>query len=161
MEMTGIGEAAQFMEVGIRGIDMALRLTGSFAGWTVEKAIQLLKFVIARCDEARKTPEILKKGELRVDQLLKWNAENGYKSCVMQIDEDLAEDFVEYCNQNKLSYAFLKDLNKSDECMEVVYSEAQAEAFTVYIQNHRENAIDTWWNVNTEKKLSSLESIEF
>ena len=48
MEMTGIGEAAQFMEVGIRGIDMALRLTGSFAGWTVEKAIQLLKFVIAR-----------------------------------------------------------------------------------------------------------------
>lgn len=140
MEMTGIGEAAQFMEVGIRGIDMALRLTGSFAGWTVEKAIQLLKFVIARCDEARKTPEILKKGELRVDQLLKWNAENGYKSCVMQIDEDLAEDFVEYCNQNKLSYAFLKDLNKSDECMEVVYSEAQAEAFTVYIQNHRENA---------------------
>ena len=58
----------------------------------------------------------------------------------MQIDEDLAEDFVEYCNQNKLSYAFLKDLNKSDECMEVVYSEAQAEAFTVYIQNHRENA---------------------
>ena len=44
MEMTGIGEAAQFMEVGIRGIDMALRLTGSFAGWTVEKAIQLLKF---------------------------------------------------------------------------------------------------------------------
>ena len=21
--------------------------------------------------------------------------------------------------------------------------------------------IDTWWNVNTEKKLSSLESIEF
>lgn len=34
----------------------------------------------------------------------------------------------------------MKDLNKSDECMEVVYSEAQAEAFTVYIQNHRENA---------------------
>ena len=140
MEMTGVGEAAQFMEVGIRGVDMALRLTGSFAGWTVDKAIQLLKFIIVRCDEAKKRPEILKEGEWRADQLLKWNADNGFKSCVLQIDEDLADDFVEYCNQNKLAYSFLKDLNKSDECMEVVYSESQAEAFTVYIQNHRENA---------------------
>lgn len=140
MEITDVGEVAQFLEVGIHGVDTALRLTGTFVGWTVEKALQLLKFIIARCVEVRRMPDLLKKGESRVDQLLKWNADNGFKSCVMQIDEDLADYFVEYCNENGLSYAFLKDMNKRDKCLEIVYSESQAEAFTVYIQNHRENA---------------------
>lgn len=41
MEITGVGEAAQFMEVSIRGIDTALRLTGNFVGWSLEQLCRL------------------------------------------------------------------------------------------------------------------------
>ena len=52
MEITGVGEAAQFMEVSIRGIDTALRLTGNFVGWSLEQLCRLAKLIISQIERA-------------------------------------------------------------------------------------------------------------
>lgn len=70
MEITGVGEAAQFMEVSIRGIDTALRLTGNFVGWSLEQLCRLAKLIISQIERGKKQPEHLHIGEMRLDKML-------------------------------------------------------------------------------------------
>lgn len=136
MEATGVAEAAQALEVGIKGIDSALRLTGSFAGWTINSICQLVKFILNRIEKQRNSPETLSPGEMPLDKLMKYNSERREKTCVMQLDEQIQPEFIEYCRTNNLSYSFLTDVNLTDGQKEVVYSESQAEAFGVFIRKY-------------------------
>lgn len=138
--MEEIGVAVQSVEVGIKGIETAVRLTGNLAGWTVEKISQLVKFIIARVEKQKNAPETLAKGEMELDKLLKYNAEYGEQTMILQIDDDIKDIFVQYCNDNKLAYSFLVDLNKRDGKTEVAYNESQSEVFGVFLRNYPEKA---------------------
>ena len=109
MEITGVGEAAQFMEVSIRGIDPALRLTGNFVGWSLEQLCRLAKLIISQIERGKKQPEHLHIGEMRLDKMLSYSANMGNETLLMQIDEELTDDFVQFCKDNNLSYSFLYD----------------------------------------------------
>ena len=84
MEITGVGEAAQFMEVSIRGIDTALRLTGNFVGWSLEQLCRLAKLIISQIERGKKQPEHLHIGEMRLDKMLSYSANMGNETLLMQ-----------------------------------------------------------------------------
>lgn len=146
MEITGVGEAAQFMEVSIRGIDTALRLTGNFVGWSLEQLCRLAKLIISQIERGRKQPEQLHPGEMRLDKMLKYSAEMGNETLLMQIDERIEEDFVQFCKDNNLTYSFLYDCNKGDGFKEIAYNEDQATVFGVFIRKYAPNARAYSWN---------------
>lgn len=146
MEITGVGEAAQFMEVSIRGIDTALRLTGNFVGWSLEQLCRLAKLIISQIERGRKQPEQLHPGEMRLDKMLKYSAEMGNETLLMQIDERIEEDFVQFCKDNNLTYSFLYDCNKGDGFKEIAYNEDQATVFGVFIRKYAPNARAYSWD---------------
>lgn len=146
MEITGVGEAAQFMEVSIRGIDTALRLTGNFVGWSLEQLCSLAKLIISQIERGKKQPDKLQLGEMRLDKMLKYNADMGNETLLMQIDERIENDFVQFCKDNNLSYSFLYDCNKADGYKEIAYSEDQASAFGVFIRKYSPNARAYSWD---------------
>lgn len=146
MEITGVGEAAQFMEVSIRGIDTALRLTGNFVGWSLEQLCRLAKLIISQIERGKKQPEHLHIGEMRLDKMLSYSANMGNETLLMQIDEELTDDFVQFCKDNNLSYSFLYDCNKADGYKEIAYNEDQAAAFGVFIRKHSPKARAYSWN---------------
>lgn len=146
MEITGVGEAAQFMEVSIRGIDTALRLTGNFVGWSLEQLCRLAKLIISQIERGRKQPEQLRPGEMRLDKMLKYSAEMGNETLLMQIDERIEEDFVQFCKDNNLTYSFLYDCNKGDGFKEIAYNEDQATVFGVFIRKYAPNARAYSWD---------------
>lgn len=146
MEITGVGEAAQFMEVSIRGIDTALRLTGNFVGWSLEQLCRLAKLIISQIERGRKQPEQLHPGEMRLDKMLKYSAEMGNETLLMQIDERIEEDFVQFCKDNNLTYSFLYDCNKGDGFKEIAYNEDQATVFGVFIRKYAPNAKAYSWD---------------
>lgn len=137
MEATGIGEAAQVVSIGIEGIDKALRLTGSLINWSILSLSQLTKFILGTIEKQK---EKLSPGETRLDRLLKYNATYGEQTMVMQIDESIREQFVTYCKDNNLTYSFLFDVNKEDDCVEVCYPESQQEVFGVFMRRYPEHA---------------------
>lgn len=146
MEITGVGEAAQFMEVSIRGIDTALRLTGNFVGWSLEQLCRLAKLIISQIERGRKQPEQLHPGEMRLDKMLKYSAEMGNETLLMQIDGRIEEDFVQFCKDNNLTYSFLYDCNKGDGFKEIAYNEDQATVFGVFIRKYAPNARAYSWD---------------
>lgn len=146
MEITGVGEAAQFMEVSIRGIDTALRLTGNFVGWSLEQLCRLAKLIISQIERGRKQPEQLHPGEMRLDKMLKYSAEMGNETLLMQIDERIEEDFVQFCKDNNLTYSFLYDCNKGDGFKEIAYNEDQATVFGVFIRKYAPKARAYSWD---------------
>lgn len=146
MEITGVGEAAQFMEVSIRGIDTALRLTGNFVGWSLEQLCRLAKLIISQIERGRKQPEQLHPGEMRLDKMLKYSAEMGNETLLMQIDERIEEDFVQFCKDNNLTYSFLYDCNKGDGFKEIAYNEDQVTVFGVFIRKYAPNARAYSWD---------------
>ena len=146
MEITGVGEAAQLMEVSIRGIDTALRLTGNFVGWSLEQLCRLAKLIISQIERGRKQPEQLHPGEMRLDKMLKYSAEMGNETLLMQIDERIEEDFVQFCKDNNLTYSFLYDCNKGDGFKEIAYNEDQATVFGVFIRKYAPNARAYSWD---------------
>lgn len=146
MEITGVGEAAQFMEVSIRGIDTALRLAGNFVGWSLEQLCRLAKLIISQIERGRKQPEQLHPGEMRLDKMLKYSAEMGNETLLMQIDERIEEDFVQFCKDNNLTYSFLYDCNKGDGFKEIAYNEDQATVFGVFIRKYAPNARAYSWD---------------
>ena len=146
MEITGVGEAAQFMEVSIRGIDTALRLTGNFVGWSLEQLCRLAKLIISQIERGRKQPEQLHPGEMRLDKMLKYSAEMGNETLLMQIDERIEEDFVQFCKDNNLTYSFLYDCNKGDGFKEIAYNEDQATVFGVFIRKYAPNVRAYSWD---------------
>lgn len=132
MEMTGVAEAAQFINVSINGAETILKLTGSFVHFTGHEIKELLCFLIARHKENIHNKS-LKPGEVKLADLMDACSRNREPIGCIQIDERLQEEFVQYCMDNGLSYSFLFDANKQDTYVEAVYQGGQAAAFEPFM----------------------------
>lgn len=137
----GISEATQVLDIGIKGMDTALRLSGSFVNWSIEELARLVKFIVAQ----KKTYN-LKPGEMPLDKMLSYNANVQADTLIMQIDEKIVPEFEEYCKTNNLSYSFLYDVNKTDGQVEIAYSQDQESAFTTFISRWSPLARDYSFN---------------
>jgi len=132
MEMTGVAEAAQFINVSINGAETILKLTGSFVHFTGHEIKQLISFLVARHMENIHNKD-LKPGEVKLADLMKKCSQNKEQLGCIQIDERLKDEFIQYCNDNKLNYSFLVDVNKNDTCIEAVYRGSQAVAIEPFL----------------------------
>lgn len=83
---------------------------------------------------------------MRLDKMLKYSAEMGNETLLMQIDERIEEDFVQFCKDNNLTYSFLYDCNKGDGFKEIAYNEDQATVFGVFIRKYAPNARAYSWD---------------
>lgn len=136
MEMTGVQEAAQVVNVAINGSEVFLKLGGSFVSWNIEQLKALFTLIYRQYKRQKDKPEALSKGEVSIDKLFQVCGDHKERVPVLQIDERIKEEFIQYCNNNKLTYSFLWDGNKSDGKTEVAYRESQAPAFEAFIMSH-------------------------
>ena len=132
MEMTGVAEAAQFINVSINGTETILKLTGSFVHFTGHEIKELLLLLMAKHKENTHNKE-LKPGEVKISDLMKECNKNKEQLGVIQMDERITDEFVKYCKDNKLSYSFLYDANKTDTFCEAVYRGGQTAAFEPFL----------------------------
>lgn len=136
MEMTGVQEAAQVVNVAINGSEVFLKLGGSFTSWNVEQLKALFTFLYRQYEKQKDKPEVLSEGEVSIDKLFQVCGDHKERVAVLQIDERIKDEFIQYCNNNKLTYSFLLDGNKSDGKTEIAYRESQAPAFEAFIMSH-------------------------
>ena len=128
MEFTGVGEAAQFINVVVSGAGAAanlgfeaLKLTGNlvhFAGHEIKQLVKLL--YAAQCKRT------LANGEARLSDIVNSANSQNVGIGVMSVSDDLKADFVEYCKSAGISYSILPDVNRADGRFEVIYAGTQA-----------------------------------
>jgi hypothetical protein len=145
MEMTGINEAAQAIEVSIKGFDTVARLGGNFVGWTLEMMIRLTKFLTYTISKQKNKPEVLAHGEQPLDKMFRYCAKNNEETMIMQIDENQLQDFMEYAGNNNLTYSRVVDGNPGDKKLEIAYTSGQQAAFAVYINSRYPKASAYSW----------------
>ena len=140
MEMTGVAEAAQFINVVVNGTETMLKLTGEVARFSAEQIKQLVKFLYARKKEIENQPDKLEPGEQPIDKLLEVAHKNKDGVGLIQIKEEDKEKFVRFSADNKIPYSFLFDANKTDDMIEVTYPMSHTVSVFEYAQNNRDRA---------------------
>ncbi len=140
MEITGVGEAAQFVQVSFAGAETVLKLSGSFTAWSIEQLKSLIILLFHGIEKVRNHKRQLAKGEVSIDKMLKYCDKNRERAAIMQIDERIKDDFIKFCDDNKLTYSFLTDVNKDDGKVEIMYRSGQRVVFEAFIMSHPELA---------------------
>lgn len=158
MEITGVGEAAQFINVSINGAETVLKLTGSFVHFTGHELKELIKFFMAQVKSHK-----LLDGELSISEIMKvCNKEKCALGC-MQIDSRIKDEFIKFCKDNKLTYSFLLDVNKNDTYEEVLYKGSQVQVFETFMASRyplaRPYTIEEYKNNATIEGFFEAESL--
>lgn len=132
MEMTGVAEAAQFINVSINGTETILKLTGSFVHFTGHELKELIKFFMAQ-HKAHTHNKALKPGEVKIADMMDICSKNHEQLGCIQLDLRIKDEFIQFCNDNGLSYSFLLDVNKNDNFEEVIYRGSQAPVMETFL----------------------------
>lgn len=111
MEMTGINEAAQLINVSINGIETTLKLSGSFLNWSLSNIKSLVK-VIASI--VYKKNEELSPGEMNFGDMLKKMSNNGMKPALYNVDDSIMPEVTQKLNEMKVPYSVFPDVNLND-----------------------------------------------
>lgn len=140
MEMTGVGEAAQFVSVMINGTEMMLKLTGEIAKFTAEQIKQFLQFLYARKREIELKPETLSPGEMEIDKLLNVANKNNEGVSLLQLEEEDKTKFLDYARDNKVTFSFMYDANKEDSLIEVAIPNSQSPLAYAFVLRNQDRA---------------------
>lgn len=163
MEVTGVSEAAQFLNVSINGIETVFKLTGNLLRFNLHVAKEMFTFLYARQKETTAEKELLASGETELQKLFSLCDKNHEQVGVMQIDDEIKGDFIHFANDNGLAYSFLFDANKNDGKAEVVYRGSQAAAFEAFIRSYHPKArvysMNDYMNNATPEELFAAEQI--
>ena len=170
MEMAGLGEGVQLVNVMINGASQVFALTGHFASYSIEMMIRMFKAIHASRIEHEQKKKILKPGEILPDQLISHVSDMNLKAhsnivstSIMQIDDEIVGDFEKYAESNNLSYAKLYDLNAADGKTEIMYSSEHAQLVGAFIQENSPHAraytMDNYLGNATVEDISRLENL--
>lgn len=151
MEITGIQETAQFLSVAINGTETFFRITGKLGNWTFEKLQALILLI---WHTGQKKAHELKPGEVNIRKLMNICGEKREKLGLIQIDDAIMDDFVNFAKKNKITYSIMADANSTDGKKEIVYSESQAAAFQVFLKRYHEHARPYSFDEYTENARS-------
>lgn len=163
MEATGVAEAVQFLNVSINGIETFFKLTGNLLHFNAHVAKEMFTFLFARIKENQNKKEQMAWGETELQKLFTLCDKNNEQVGVMQVDDEIRDDFINYANKNGLVYSFLYDANKKDGKTEVVYRGSQAAAFESFIRSYHPKArvysINDYMNNATPEDLYAAEQL--
>ena len=117
MEMTGINEAAQLINVSINGIETTLKLSGSFLNWNIENIKSLGKILFSFC---KKKSEELKPGENSFGDFLTKIHNTGDDIAVYNVDDNIVEEITNRLCQDKVPYSIFPDVNDEDGVKQII-----------------------------------------
>lgn len=111
MEITGINEAAQLINVSINGIETTLKLSGSFLNWSLNQVKSIAKLIAA---QVHKKSEELAPGEMLFGDMLKKMSKNGMKPALYNIDDDIMPEVTQKLRDMGVPFSIFPDVNLSD-----------------------------------------------
>jgi hypothetical protein len=146
MEMTGVGEAAQFMNVAVSGGAAvgnfgleAIKLSASGLHFTLS---QLKKFVLFIAATIKKQAAHMSPGEVGIEKLIKNCNNSNSKIGLISMDRANEKEFSDYCQQHGLAYSKLVDVDDKSGKIEVAYNADQSQSifFEKYMREHSDHA---------------------
>lgn len=119
MEMTGLNEAAQLINVTINGVETTLKLSGSFLNWSLTQLKTLAKLITALINKKR---DELKPGEMNFGDMLTKLSKNGMEPALYDVNEDIIDDVTAKLNELKVPYSIFPDVNLDDDVKQIMVS---------------------------------------
>lgn len=132
MEMTGINEAAQLINVSINGISTTLKLTGSFLNWNLNQLKSVGKLISS---VIQKKNSELKPGEMNFGDMLTKLSQNGMKPAMYNIDNNIINEVTDKLKEMKVPYSIFPDLNNDDGVGQIVIPD-QYKSSMLGLANH-------------------------
>ncbi len=120
MEMTGINEAVQLINVSINGVETTLKLSGNFLNWSLSQIKSLAKVIAAMI---HKKSEELKPGEMNFGDMLKKLSKNGKKPALYNVDDNIMPEVTQKLNEMKVPYSVFPDVNLNDGKAQIMISD--------------------------------------
>ena len=111
MEITGVNEAAQFINVTVNGVSTVFKLSGSFLNWNINKLEQISKFLFALVQHKK---DSLRPGEMSYKNFIDNCEKHKVSIKTYRADDNLQDNIVKILNDNKVPYCIYPDLNSKD-----------------------------------------------
>jgi len=129
MEMTGVNEAAQLINVSINGVSTALRLSGSFINWSMHEIADLARIITAL---VRKKSEDLKPGEWNWGDLIRKCGKEEIELTTFDVDLSIKEEITEHLKEMKIPFSILPDINVEDGKFQISLPKSYDEAIIAF-----------------------------
>lgn len=140
MEVAGLNESVQLLNVTLNGTSMALKATGQLAHFVAHELKELLKFIFARYQEIKNRPETLSPGETEIFDFLKTCNKNNEAVGAIAMDKDLMEEFSEFAQKQGVSYSKMFETQGNPNEVTILYRQSEAYAFQGFVMTHRDHA---------------------